>query len=56
MLSRRFQIASATPGNLPGKPRLLVGLRPQLEATDDERRKGRSERIADLCEYDRAVG
>ena len=46
----------AGPGNLLGKPRLLIGLCPQLHASDDERRKGRSERIADLCEYDRGVG
>ena len=45
-----------TPGNLLGKPRLLIGFCLQLDAPDDERRKSRSECIRDPRDYDRAVG
>ena len=47
---------SITPGNLLGKPRLLIGFCLQPNVANDERRKGRSECIRDLRDYDRAVG
>ena len=42
--------------NLLGKPRLLIRLCSELYASDDQRRKGRLERRADLREDDRGVG
>ena len=47
---------SITPGNLLGKPRLLIGFCLQPNVANDERRKSRSECIRDLRDYDRAVG